>query len=68
MLSVSTFRPAWRALSVHLCAPERTVTGLFSPAISSCWIFVRAAASLRPPTLTPSIVTPLAIWSRREWS
>ena len=68
MFAASTVRPAPRALSVHVCDPERTVTGRFSGAISSRSILLRAADSLSPPTATPSIVTPLAIWSRREWS
>ena len=68
MPDVSTESRASRGLSVHLCPAALTVTGRFRRAISSCWTFVRAAASRRPPTLTPSTFTPLAIRSRREWS
>src|ERR1700722_9696851 len=63
-----TTTPAWRGSSVQVRWPERTVTGSLRGPIKSRWTFVRAAASLRPPTATPLIVTPLAIRSRREWS
>ncbi len=68
MLERSTLRLASRASSVHLREPKRTMTGRFSCANELVFDFVRAAASCRPPTFTPSILTPFAITSRREWS